>query len=193
MGNNQIEITRWPVLLYANYRTGSNVLGSELAIKYKAKWYPEPIRNAERYKNFIEHYHSDDTRYIVKFMPDQTNQIVETAELFNSDCFKIKLTRKNEFDQIVSHYIASMRDQWVQSSPSVSNYSVDLDYTVLENVIQVIQSNNRLLDEEDNKFDVSLCYEDLNFTDNSTLLHKITPPDNIELLRKIIRRYYEQR
>ena len=188
---SNIEITRWPVLLYANYRTGSNVLGGGLAIQNNAKWYPEPIRHAERYKNFIEHYYSQDTRYIVKFMPDQTNQMKETADLFNSDCFKIKLTRKNEFEQIVSHYIATMRDQWIQSSSVVDNYSVGIDYSVLDNVIKIIQENNRSLDNEQTNFDISICYEDLDFTSTATQLHKITPPDNIEILKKIIRRYYE--
>lgn len=192
MGNTQIEITRWPVLIYANYRTGSNVLGSIIANKYSAKWYPEPLRDKIRYENFIKHYYSDDKNYIVKFMPDQKDKIKETLELYQSDCFKIKLTRKNKLDQLVSYYIAAMRDQWVQSHAVVEDYFLDFNLEVLERVASVIKENDQLLYEDTTVFDYTLDYEDLDFDNGLSDYHKITPPKNIEILKNIIKRHYEQ-
>lgn len=191
MKYDQIEISRWPVVIYANYRSGSNVLGKSLAAEYNAKWYPEPIRDTTRYTSFLNHYYSEDKKYIVKFMPDQKDQIKETKDIFNSDCFKIRLIRKDEFEQIVSYYIASCRDQWVQNTPTVGEYSLGIDYKILEFVIETIKNNNKKLYEDQTVFDHTLFYEDLDFENNASHIFKTTPPKNIDSLRSIIKRIYD--
>lgn len=192
MKYNQIEITRWPVVIYANYRSGSNVLGKSLAAEHGAKWHPEPIKDITRCTSFLNQYHSNDRRYIVKFMPDQKDKIKETKDILNSDCFKIRLIRKDEFEQIVSYYIASCRDQWVQDTSTVEEYTMGIDYNMLDFVIDTIKKNNKKLHEDQTIFDYTLFYEDLSFEDNSSRIFKTTPPKNIDSLRSIIKRIYDK-
>ena len=188
---SKVEITRWPVLLYANYRTGSNLLGKQLARDNDAAWHNEPIRDTFRLLEFLKSYYSADNTYIVKCMPDQVGHIKETADLLTSECFKIRLLRRDELAQIVSYYIALMRDQWVQTSKDISDYAVPLDYQKLEVAIDTIMKNNQDLLNSKTYFDYTLYYEDLNFDDN--VLYKITPPTNIDILKSVIGRVYEQR
>jgi hypothetical protein len=187
---SNIEITRWPVLLYANYRTGSNLLGKNLAKLCNAAWHNEPVRSTQRLEEFLKSYYSQE-KYIVKAMPDQIELIKETHDLLSSDCFKIRLLRKNEFEQVVSYYIALISDKWVQTDAVVSEYNIPLDYETLNKAISIIKTNNRLLENSTIKFDLTLYYEDLDFEND--LLYKITPPTNIDILKKIIKRVYEQR
>lgn len=184
------EVTRWPVLLYANYRTGSNLLGKHLAKFYNVAWHNEPVRSTQRLDEFLKSYYSQE-KYIVKVMPDQIELIKETQDLLNSNCFKIRLLRKNEFEQVVSYYIALINNKWVQTNAVVSDYAVPLDYDTLDKAIDIIKNNNRLLENSSINFDLTLYYEDLNFEND--LLYKITPPTNIDILKKVIKRVYEQR
>lgn len=178
-------------MLYANYRTGSNLLGKQLARDNDATWHNEPIRDKSRLVEFLKSYYSADSTYIVKCMPDQVELIKETSDLLGSECFKIRLLRRNEFEQVVSYYIAMMRDQWVQTSKDVADYAVPLDYQRLGVAITTIKKNNQDLLNSKIHFDYTLYYEDLDF--NDSVLYKITPPTNIDILKTVIRRAYEQR
>jgi len=70
-----IEITKWPVLIFSNYRTGSTVLGDSFVARYNCNYLCEPINfkpelsDEEKYK-LLHEYHN--MRSVIKFMGDHT-------------------------------------------------------------------------------------------------------------------------
>lgn len=188
-----INITRWPVVVYTNYRSGSSIFSKDLAHKHNVPLFVEPIRSDARLKNFLYQYHSGIDKFVLKIMPDQVKELKETEEILNSNCFRIKLTRRNIIDQITSYYIASITDKWGQTEETIDSYNVKIDLNVLRKVIDVIKFNNQMLDESNLNFDHVVYYEDLNFSDITNWFYKTTSPNNIDIIKKIVTRIYEQR
>lgn len=189
-----IEVTRWPVFIYANYRTRSSPLLEFISKKYQVAHYAEPgqIGNGSTLP-FLEHYRSGDKKYIVKSMPDQQSNLPELNELLNSNCFKIKVTRDNELDQIVSHYIATMTNVWGQLTSDREPYKVGIDYSVLDRCINYIVSNNKELANNNIVYDLITNFDELGTYIPLARTHPTTMPENLELIKQIIKRRYEQR
>lgn len=92
-----IEINRWPVIVVANYRSGSTVYATYLSSLYNVPCYLEPWHTKETRgddwgphvngikQNFYDHYHSKDNKYILKFMPDNIKDIRNrVTEIYNN-------------------------------------------------------------------------------------------------------------
>jgi len=187
---NDINVTRWPVFILGNYRSGSNLLGRHIAHCYNAKWLNEPTRGG-RLADFLEFYKTGNKHFVLKVMPDQLGLLKEVDETFASDCFKIKIQRKNTIDQIVSHYISTKTNTWVQRTKNTEPYSVEcIDYKILNWVANVIDINNKYLDTTDTNFDYSLFYEDLDISGEEIDFYKISKPTNFEEIYKEIQKWY---
>jgi hypothetical protein len=191
-----IDIDRWPAIIFTNYRSGSTEFGYQLANKYQVDYFPEPSgrKNLNGYDvdlldSFLKSYNSG--KFILKFMPDQLKGMPEYQALYNSDCFKIKLTRKSEFNQIVSFYIAVKTGNWGQTN-QIDQYSVDIDKTIIKHSIDIIVSNNNILKYSSVKFDQELEYENLDF-EASKHNYKTTPPSNIDDIRIAVQEQYKNR
>lgn len=189
-----IDIDRWPALIYTNYRSGSTELGIQLAKNHGVKFYSEPYgrKNAEGYDveklaDFIRSYYTEE-KYIVKFMPDQLRGMKEYQQLFKGNCFKIRLQRSSELDQIVSFYIAMQTLNWRQVNPQ-DTYTVPIDDLVIKNSIGIVIGNNNMLKYSSVKFDLDLDYEEIKtlYPDSST---KTTQPENIEEIREAVNNHY---
>lgn len=169
-----MKITRWPALILANYRTGSSPLCQGLALENSVTAFVEPSITTERTEEFLKSYTSTN-RYIVKFMPDQVEQFTPYQELLASDCYKIKLTRKDKVSQIASYYIASVRDKWWTTKTEESkNYFVPIMKDKISQCIQHIQQVDLMLASFEN-YDTEMYYEDIGIIEDIDRVHSHRP------------------
>jgi hypothetical protein len=180
-----MKILRWPALILANYRTGSSPLCQGVALENSVTAFVEPSITKERTDEFMKHY-SSTSQYIVKFMPDQIDSFTPYQELLNSDCFKIKLTRKDKAAQIASYYIASVRDKWWTTKTEESkNYFVPIIHDKILHCITHIKQVDLMLESFEN-FDIELYYEDIGIIEDIDRVHS-RKPANFEHLINIIK------
>ena len=197
-----IQINKWPVIIVANYRTGSTVYATHLAKHYNVTLFLEPWhqkRNRGPHwgphvnglkKDFYNHYHSNDNRYILKFMPDQINKFTPYDKLLKSNCYKIKLYRESDIDSVVSKYVASMKEKWWTSSDeSVQKYTLDIDNDMILSAISNITQNNFWLNELNVDYDEVITYESLGII-TTTEYVKTYMPDNIADIRNRVIEIY---
>jgi LPS sulfotransferase NodH len=175
-------ITRFPVLVLANYRTGSSTLTHNLFNQYNLEFFSEPLRNEEISEELMQRLankvKNKENNFIVKFMPDQVNDCQLYQDIYNSDCYKIKLQRRDKIAQIASYYACYVTGIWHSDNPArrgeklvLPIYNDDIDFS-----INLILDNDRRFAEMDTKFDQELYYEDLNL--QSDTFSKLDAPSN---------------
>ena len=178
------EITKWPVVILTNYRTGSSVLGHMLGQRYGVPYFEEPAQHGgevDYFIEFVEGYTSD--KYVVKFMIDQIQDCHIYQQLLDSECFKIRLMRDDELNQCVSYYIAMNRQVWDQKVEVIENpYEVEVDVRAMTWAATAIHQNNLDLIDSLIKFDLDYKYEELDLSANG-IHYKTTPPTNLEAVR----------
>jgi hypothetical protein len=180
-----MKITRWPAVILANYRTGSSPLCQGLALENSVIAFVEPSITTERTAEFLKCYTTTD-QYIVKFMPDQVDNFTHYQELLASDCYKIKLTRKDKAAQIASYYIASIRDKWWTTKTEESkNYFVPIMHDKILHCITHIKQVDSMLESFEN-FDIELYYEDIGIIEDIDRVHS-RKPANFNHLVNIIK------
>jgi hypothetical protein len=175
-----------PIVILANYRTGSSVLAKKIAQDHNIPCFPEPAITKERREDFLKYYNTT-KEYVVKFMPDQIDAFVPYKELIDSNCYKIKIIRKNTVEQIASYYIAKIRNKWwTTEEESETNYFVPIDKDLLNKSVEEILTVNQLLASY-TKVDEEIVYEDLGIL--TGLDRKISmKPANLKQLLNIIER-----
>ena len=189
-----INVTKFPIVIVANFRTGSTALGQYLSNKYKLPFFSEPFHN-ENIGLFDDHkkkymaltLNSINNQFVVKFMPSQISDFNNYEDIFYNDGFKIRLNRNDKVDQIVSLYIAEKRDKFFKlKNEFKEKYEIPVDINHMYVVAKVIIRNDFLLKVLPCKYDIDLIYEDLGTIENTD--HVLTDqPDNIEELREKIR------
>ena len=182
------EINKFPVLIVASPRTGSTALGEYIANTYNALYYNEPNMHPEEMKKFVKNFILDNN-FVLKILPDmlKNGQYPKhiMKKMLSSECFKIKLTRKNIIEQIASFYTCRNRKTWTYTETNCKNWIdnyIDIDQQeIKQSTIWVIGQNNLL---KQFKSDISLDYEDLSIIES---VYKKTPrPLNyIDLINKI--------
>ena len=157
-------ITKFPILILANYRTGSSSFNHIMSQQYNLKKIAEPHLDHSRMQTLSEMVKNKQTNFTVKFMPDQLNEHQIYYDIYNSDCYKIKLQRKDKIAQIASYYIAYVSGTWHSENPAVrgEKYYIPIHHDDINYSIDKILDNDKMLDEMDIKFDQALYYEDLN-------------------------------
>jgi LPS sulfotransferase NodH len=183
-------INRLPIIIVANYRTGSSALGRHLAERHAVDWIAEPYHFPERRTRLQQHC-ANNTPYVAKIIVDQLLELDVHQTALHSQCFKIRLIRDNLVEQVVSYYIASQKNQWRQAVPIIPSYEVPVDVATMELVANKIISNNVLLRNLPIKFDLDLSYEALNFDElPQKANYKTTQPTNrdtiVELAKQVI-------
>lgn len=193
-----IEITKLPIIIYSNYRTGSTALSNTLArtknnlinfIEPHAN--PQPIRP---YSQLIDFVKNKESNFIVKFMPDQVplNPVYQT--LLDEDNFKIRLMRRNKVNQIASHYIAEQTRQFsIPLGNVVDDYSVNIDIPQILISMDILGNNDKILIESTLQFDLNLYYEDLQFDSSYTLSIPTKQPKNYNEICDTIRLLLEKK
>lgn len=174
------NISQLPIVIVANYRTGSSSLGRYLAQRFSVDWLPEPFHDLER-RIKLQQCHSNNTKYVTKFIVDQIPEYAIHQTILESDCFKIRLSRQNLLQQVASYYIAFQRNLWKQEATLQKPYTVTLDHAKMQYAVDKIVNNNLLLKNLDIKFDLDLVYEDLDFSQvTQPINQKTTQPVNID-------------
>ena len=203
MDIKQVNITKWPAIIVANYRTGSTVYATHLANLhnvpcYLEPWHPIRKRNDDWgphvngvKQNFYDHYHSNNNKYVLKFMPDQINKLTPYSTLLNSACFKIKLYREDDIDSILSNYIGTMRGKWWTTyNEFPKKYTLEIDDNFILISISVITQNNFWLHNLDIEYDETITYESLGIIPETEFV-KTYMPDNIADIRNRIIEIYK--
>jgi hypothetical protein len=119
-------------------------------------------------------------------MPDQVEKFTPYQELLASDCYKIKLTRKDKAAQIASYYTASVRDKWWTTKTEESkNYFVPIMHDKILHCITHIKQVDSMLEAFEH-FDTELYYEDIGIIEDIDRVHS-RKPANFNHLVNIIK------
>lgn len=177
-----------PILLLANYRTGSSALVRILGRKYGLDVYSEPHLYPTQLTELVTRLHQKENNFIIKFMPDYIDKVKAYKFIYNSDCYKIKLTRQDKVDQVLSYYLAKMTEVWndidgISGRPEL--YTVSIDDSMIDLAIRQIYNCDKLLDESNAMFDENLIYEDLDLHDIH--ITKLNAPSNYKELYSYIK------
>ena len=183
-----INVDKLPIVIIANYRTGSSELGRQLAKHHNVHWIPEPCHFPIN-QALLENCYNSKINYVTKFIVDQILLLPIHQQVIDSDSFKICLTRQDKLAQAVSYYIARQCNTWRQTSPAVPTYSVAIDERVMQEVDQILTQNDQLLDNLSTVCDLVTSYEELELdqlveTDN----YKTTAPDNLDQVIDLAKR-----
>jgi hypothetical protein len=179
------SIHKLPIVIVATPRSGSSWLGKRLAKHYNVDWLCEPWNSKENCIKLEQNY-IDSTPYVTKFLIHQLPALEMHQTILNSDCFKIKLSRNNLIDQVVSLYIARKREIWSQPVKSISEYIVPVDLADMSICIAHLIYYTKMLNDCEIKFDLELSYEMLDFeecSDNTNF--KTSQPTNIGDIYKL--------
>jgi hypothetical protein len=190
-------ITRFPILVLANYRTGSSTLAYNLSKEYNLYFFPEPLRVTEENDRpmgrLAKRIRNGKNNFIIKFMPDQMNDCQRYVDIYNSDCYKIKLQRRDKIAQIASYYVSYVSGIWHSNNPaerrerfSTPIYMDDIDFS-----IDLILDNEKIFATLDAKFDQELYYEDLNLESDKWV--KLNAPANYNEICSDIKHRLQQR
>jgi len=184
----------FPILLLSNYRTGSSALVRILGRKYNLEVFSEPHLDTEQLANLKKYIKNGKSDYIVKFMPDYLKTVPVYNYIYNSNCYKIKLTRNDKIAQITSFYIAKMTKVW-NNVPGMArrpeNYTVNIDNDIVDLSIKQICTTEKLLDTAQVNFAQHLTYEETSFAD--ARMEKLLPPSNYAELYSYIEKYYNSK
>ena len=190
-----INVTKFPIVILANYRTGSSALAINIAKKYNLKYFSEPCHSdnidkldfhkMEFMRFYTQHFNSD---FLIKFMPSQISCFNPYEEILSKKKFLIKLRRHNKVEQIASFYIANKRKKFFKlKTEKIEKYSVSIDTEMLKECCQSILRNEYLLNSLPYKEDMNLVYEDLGFISDTD--HDLSDqPENMEEIKEEIRK-----
>lgn len=206
---NSLNITEFPIIIFASPRTGCSLLGDLLAEKFNnLTYFNEPLPgNSEEFLS----YASTSDSYILKIMaydlfssdqPGQLPRFQTLPEKIKNDIvgnngFKIRIRRNNVLDQITSNYIANARRQFLYNKFDVAERGLDSKYTsetipihvpAIYDNIKIIEMRNKALDNMPVTVNLDLWYEDVDGLESSTLIKTIQPANYKELQEEIKQR-----
>ena len=185
-----INVTKFPIVILANYRTGSSALTISIAKKYNLKYFSEPCHNdniteIDSHKiQFINFYMQRlENKFMIKFMPTQISCFNPYEEILSKAGFLIKLKRRNKIDQISSLYVANKRKKFFKlNTEKKEKYLIPINIFELSQCCLSIFRNDFFLEKLPYKEDMNLVYEDLGFISDTD--HVLSDqPDNIEEIK----------
>lgn len=176
-----------PILLLANYRTGSSALVKVLGSKYNLPVFGEPHIWENKLLDLRAKLKQKDNKFVIKFMPDYIDKIPEYKAIYNSNCYKIKLTRQDKVAQVTSYYVAKMTNIWNDYGAEKHEvpYTVPIEEKVILESINRITTVDNFLSSTRTKFDECLTYEDLDLADAT--IHKLMSPENYNELYSYVK------
>jgi hypothetical protein len=186
--NLSIDNYKLPIIVVSVERSGSTAYSAQLADQYNLTWFSEPhlSKNRTIFENYYN-FHKQQP-YLVKFIVNQSAEYEIYQQLLDSDCYKIKLLRRNTVDQILSHYIARITGVWNHSKlgPNRDSSAVPIDIKQIEKSIYCIINNTNSLNNLPYKFNEIVYYEDLGNISNHRSIEKLPSPVNADDIKQII-------
>ena len=174
-----IDVSRFPVVIVASPRTGSTALLKYLANKYSVFGFGEIFMNTHdlinknkrtydeiltQRKMYFEYVKSNRIDYVLKLMPKEINHFSKYEKLLQSNCFKIRLTRRSLTDQVASMYVAEKTKIFhTYATDQTKEYEIKINKIELINCIEHISNTNYLVKNIKCDYDILLDYEDLGF------------------------------
>lgn len=190
-----INVTKFPIVILANYRTGSSALAINIAKKYSLKFFLEPCHNdniaeldfhkMEFVRFYTQHFNDN---FLIKFMPSQISCFNPYEEILSKNKFLIKLRRRNKIEQIASFYIANKRKKFFKlKTEKIEKYLLEINTFDLTQCCITVIRNDFFLEKLPYEEDMNLFYEDLGFISNTD--HVLSDqPENMEEIKEEIRK-----
>jgi len=194
---NHFEITKLPVVIVAEPRSGSDAFAEHLAsLNPDLKLFIEPnftgtYRDAAMpaLNEFVEYSNNND-KFIMKVICYNTRYglPIATQNLIHSDKpFIITTHRRNQLEQTVSWYIARMRNTWRYFDSNSVTDAIELDDDILNLAVKAIAEAKDNISKF--KSDASVYYEDLINLNSS---RHITPkPSNYYAITNLLQHKLE--
>lgn len=184
-----------PIVIVANTRTGSSAYSEYLSTSNNITNWQEPSLNPNTFEQF-KNYAKEHKDYVLKIITYQIPNNSLYQSILADKSYKIKLTRQNKVDQIVSHYIADYTAIWNSNNKFARGpkYSVKIDRELINKAMNTVIKNDSIFDTLNVKFDEELIYEDIvKIIDPNTFgTQKIIPPVNYDLLRTTVQEEYDK-
>lgn len=192
---------KFPIIIVANYRSGSTAFATGLAKKLGIPYHLEPYQ--PRFKpanfgltllgfkeNFFHQIRLGDMKFLLKIMPDQIHPSTPYDTLLKMESsYKIKLYREDVMANIVSQYVAMMSGKWWNTKQDKNEpYLLDIDVEKIKDAIQCITYNNYLMNTLSYQYDEIKTYESLELPDED--FTKTLMPKNINEVREEITKAY---
>lgn len=192
---------KFPIIIVANYRSGSTAFATGLAKKLGLPYHLEPYQPRKKPANFgltlmglkADFFHqirSGDPRFLLKIMPDQIYPVTPYDIMLRSTTsYKIKLYREDVMDNIVSQYVAMMSGKWWNTKQDKNEpYVLEIDPVKIKGAIHTITYNNYLMNTLNYEYDEIKTYESLELSDDDFV--KTVMPKNINEVREEIAKLY---
>lgn len=147
------------VVILSSPRTGSTLLANYLSEKLNYALFNEPGKNQSERHSFLQHRNKNN-KFILK---EHTLNIKHfySEDLFSKPIFKIRLHRKNVYDQILSSYVASVHGRWIFfNHRRYESFDIKFDKTFLLETCERIKQFN-LATRNFKTADLDLYYENL--------------------------------
>lgn len=183
-----------PIVIVASTRSGSSAYASYIGRMYNLKIWLEPNLTVEGLAAFERWLSAENKDYVLKIIAHQLINDKVCQAILKTDCYKIKLTRANKIDHVVSQYIAHSTCIWNSGDRYARGvaYTVDINMDLIKATIKDVINNTRVFDSLDINFDETLTYEDLiNTVDlDTTGVVKIISPTNYDEIKQVIEEEY---
>lgn len=180
-----------PILVFANYRTGSTVLGNYIARTKNILNFPELFNINST--NLLEKAQNTTTNFMCSIMPDHLDQF-QHSFLDNDNNYKIKLTRNDKIAQITSLYIAGQLHKYhCCIDDNIPPYYLSIDNNIIDMQINIINDGDRLSELFPIKYDITIDYSEIELYlhANTYRLCKFVRPINWEeIYAEVSNRYY---
>lgn len=185
-----------PIIILSTPRTGSTILGSDIAKYYNIKFYDEIVTKENSLVKLDEFYKQNlfNKDYVLKV------HIYHLFEKFNDDllkkikykkCSLVKIQRKTLIDQLVSYYIANNRDKWIYETNDNLNDVIPINHHAMLDNYSYINFSNNFLNSLQLNFDLTLTYEDCKFSEDLKQTPKPINYDSICRLAESVTRNKE--
>lgn len=170
-----LNITKHPVVLLANFRTGSSALAQHIAQQHRLKLWLEPFQvsdfaRADQHKlDFIKFYTQNyHDGFVLKFMPSQISGFNPYQEILSKPCTVIKLSRRDKAQQIASLYVANQRQKYFKlAGEPTAKFELPFDHAALQLAVRTVVLNDYMLEMLPYTADHTLVYEDIGWIPNT--------------------------
>ncbi len=173
-----------PIVIFANYRTGSTALCEAISYTLGYKNFAEAFHTVPETGNIqgIAEYSANHSNYVFKVMPNQYTKHSEQIDKMSHKCYRIGLRREDTVAQAASLYIARATEQWHQTvNNPASTQSIEVDSLMMKICCYETLMMNHNLSTIEN-IDLELTTEQLGTIKNPTYEVRDKPANHQEIL-----------
>lgn len=176
---NLDQIDNIPIIVVSTPRSGSTFLADYISTIKGYKFFNEPAKSNQQLNDFLT-YDLRNKDYVLK---EHSSKLMDmySENFLVQPSYKIRIRRKNVFNQILSNYIAASRKKFIffkgiHFNSDIIEFNEELLYTVARRLkLNISMSTNFKY-----KIDLDLYYEDLEFPEYK-IIPTIKPLNNDEL------------